>query len=160
MSGSEKSVVHSEVIDLSATPDQVRAFIFTPERILDYYPMPVEGEILEPGRAIWCRGEMGTSLLELVDAESSDSVVVVKVTTAFGLAPPVSRERIEANVGFTMVEDWALEATADGTRLTKTWRDVTSPGAEPFPLAEAVREGAVSETAKLVAGWNAAAAEG
>ena len=160
MTEHKERVVHSEVIDLQATPDQVRAFIFTPERILDYYPMPVEGEVLEPGRAIWCRGEMGTSLLELVDAESNDAVVVVKVTTAFGLSTPVSRESIEANVGFTMVEDWALESTSDGTRLTKTWRDVEAPGAEPFPLADSVREGAASETEKLVAGWNSAAIEG
>ncbi|MEM7413467.1 MAG: hypothetical protein AAF430_24760 [Myxococcota bacterium] len=160
MSDPVTTFVHREVIDLRATPAQVRAFILTPERILDYYPSPVDGGVLEPGRAIWCRGEMGTSMLERVEAESNDEVLVVKVTTAFGLAPPFTRERIEANAGFTMIEDWALEAIPDGTRLTKTWRDVASSGPEAFPLADAVREGAVNETAKLVAGWNAAASKG
>jgi hypothetical protein len=41
--------------------------------------------------------------------------------------------------------------------LTKTWRDVTAIGPEPFPLAEAVREGAIHESEALIRGWNRAA---
>ncbi|MCR9098093.1 MAG: hypothetical protein NXI30_28060 [bacterium] len=152
------SLVHTEVMQLNATPEQVRAFIMTPDRILDYFPQPVEGGVLEPGRAIWCRGEMGVSMLEVVEAETTDAVVVVKVSTAFGLEAPFTRERIEENTVFTMVEDWALEAKGGGTELTKSWRDVQSKGPEPFPIADAVKEGAIHESAQLVEGWNAAAA--
>ena len=54
----------------------------------------------------------------------------------------------------------AIEPDGDGTRLTKTWRDVTSVGPEPFPIADAVKQGAMHETEQLIAGWNAAAAKG
>lgn len=40
------SIVHTEVMQLRATPDQVREFILTPDRILDYFPQPVEGWVL------------------------------------------------------------------------------------------------------------------
>ena len=152
------SLVHTEVMSLRATPAQIREFILTPERILDYYPQPIDGGVLEPDRAIWCRGEMGVSMLELVEAETTDAVVVIKVSTAFGLEAPFTRERIEAATVFTMMEDWALEATAVGTTLTKSWRDVRARGSEPFPISEAVKEGAIHESAQLIAGWNAAAA--
>ena len=152
------SIVHTEVLQLRATPEQVREFILTPERILDYFPQPVEGGVIEAGRAIWCRGEMGVSMLELVEEETTSAVVVIKVSTAFGLEAPFTRERIESNTVFTMIEDWALETTAEGTRLTKSWRDVEALGPEPFPIADAVKEGAIHESAQLNAGWNAAAA--
>lgn len=151
-------IVHTEVMALHATPAQVREFIMTPARILDYFPSPIEGGVLEPGRALYCRGELGTSMLERIEEECSDELVVVKVTTALGLEPPFTRERIEAGCSFTMIEDWALEKSATGTTLTKTWRDVRSTGPEPFPLADAIREGAIHESPQLVAGWNAAAA--
>jgi len=157
MTASPDRIVHTEVMQLRATPAQVRDFILTPERILDYYPDPVEGGVLEPGRAIFCRGNMGASMLERVDAESSDDLLVIKVTTAIGLEAPYTRERIEAGNTFTMIEDWLLEATGSGTRLTKTWRDVTPNGEAPFPIEDAVREGAIHETAALIEGWNKAA---
>ena len=156
MSASE-SIVHTEVMELEASPEQVRRFILTPDRILDYFPAPVEGGVIEPERTIWCRGEMGTSMLELLPDESSEHLVVVKVTTALGLDAPYTRDRIESGCTFTMIEDWALEPTATGTRLTKSWRDVAASGPEPFPIADAVREGAIHESAQLIAGWNAAA---
>jgi hypothetical protein len=155
---SKNNIVHTEIMELAATPAQVREFILTPERILDYYPMPVEGGVLEAGEAIWCRSEMGVSILERIPTESNAQLVVIKVSTAFGLDAPYTRERIEENTVFTMLEDWALEATASGTRLTKTWRDIEAIGKEPFPLADAVRQGATHESTQLVAGWNAAAA--
>ena len=151
MSEPNRNVVHTEVMEIRATPAQVREFILTPERILDYFPEPLDGGVLEPGKSIYCRGAMVISMLELLEAESSDELVVIKVTTALG---------IEANGTFTMIEDWALASTAFGTTLTKTWRDVESAGPEPFPLADAVREGAIHESAKLIAGWNEAADSG
>lgn len=160
MSASPNRVVHTEVMSLAATPAQVREFILTPDRILDYYPSPVEGGVLEAGRAIFCRGELGTSMLELLESESNEALLVLKVTTAIGLAAPYTRERIEANCTFSMIEDWAVEANASGTKLTKTWRDVTTKGPEPFPIADAVRQGAIHETAQLIASWNKAAAQG
>jgi glyoxylase-like metal-dependent hydrolase (beta-lactamase superfamily II) len=43
MSLATGSIVHREVIELDASPAQVRRFIMTPQRILDYYPSPVHG---------------------------------------------------------------------------------------------------------------------
>jgi hypothetical protein len=103
VSSAEKNIVHTETLALQATPAQVKTFIMTPERILDYFPQPVDGGVLEPGKAIFCRGEMGASMLEVVESESSDDCVVVKVTTALGLEAPYTRERIEAGATFTMV---------------------------------------------------------
>jgi hypothetical protein len=151
------SIVHTEVMELVASPAEVRRFIMTPERILDYYPSPVEGGVLEPGRSFFCRGEMGVSMLERVEAESSDDLIVLKVTTAIGLAAPFTRERIESHTTFTMVEDWALRSSGTGTTLTKSWRDVESVGPEPFPLAETVKQSAMNESPQLVTAWNRAA---
>lgn len=151
------SVVHTETMHLELSPERARAFVMTPERILDYFPQPVEGGVFEPGRAIWCRGEMGVSILECVPDECTDAVVVVRVTTAIGLDAPYTRERIEANATFVMIEDWEFVPDGDGTRLTKTWRDVSARGEPPFPLEDAVREGAIHETGALVEGWNRAA---
>jgi hypothetical protein len=156
--GTDDGLVHREVMELRATPAQVREFILTPERILDYYPAPVEGGVFEAGRSIWCRGEMGVSMLELLDDESNDDCVTVLVTTAIGLEPPYTPEGIVAATTFTMVEDWALAATPDGTTLTKSWRDVRATGEPPFPLEDAVREAAKGESGTLVEQWNEAAA--
>ena len=54
----------------------------TPERILDYYPDPIEGGVITAGASIYCRGKAGVSLLEIMPEESGDKLVVVKVTTA------------------------------------------------------------------------------
>jgi hypothetical protein len=155
--GANDGYVHHEVMELEATPAQVREFIMTPERILDYYPLPLEGGVFEAGRSIWCRGEIGVSMLERVEDESSDDCVVVLVTTAVGLEPPYTPEGIEAATTFTMVEDWALAAGPNGTTLTKTWRDIRAAGEPPFPLEDAVRDTAKGESGSLVERWNAAA---
>jgi hypothetical protein len=155
--GTNDGYVHREVMELGATPAQMREFIMTPERILDYYPAPIEGGVFEAGRSIWCRGEIGVSMLERIERESSDNCMVVLVTTAVGLEPPYTPEAIRAATTFTMVEDWALAATSEGTTLTKTWRDIRAPADPPFPLEEAVRETAKGESGSLVARWNAAA---
>jgi len=157
MSKSSDGIVHSEVMELRATPAQVKEFILTPERILDYYPQPVGGGVLEPGKAIYCQGESGVSMLELIEAECTADCVVILVTTAFGLEAPFTRERIESHMTFTMVEDWALAKSKTGTTLTKTWRNVIVKGNPPFDLEEAVRQGAIHESAALITGWNQAA---
>ncbi|MBJ19349.1 MAG: hypothetical protein GY910_02050 [bacterium] len=156
-SNTTPAIVHTEVMDIRATPETIREFILTPDRILDYFPSGIDGGVLEAGKAIYCRGEIGTSMLELLEDESDDALVVIKVTTALDLEAPFTRERIEANYSFTMIEDWALAATDSGTRLTKTWRDIGVEGEEPFPLAEAIREGGIHESPRLVAGWDKAA---
>jgi len=155
--GTNDGPVHREVMELQATPAQVRTFIMTPERILDYYPLPLEGGVFEPGHSIWCRGEMGVSMLERVEDECTDDCVVVLVTTAIGLEPPYTPEGIEAATTFTMVEDWSVADGPDGTTLTKSWRDIRAQGDPPFPLEDAVRETAKGESGSLVERWNAAA---
>jgi len=155
--GTDDGLVHREVMELQATPAQVREFILTPERILDYYPAPLEGGVFEPGRSIWCRGELGVSMLERVEDERGDDCVVVLVTTAIGLEPPYTPEAIVAATTFTMVEDWALAESPSGTTLTKSWRDVKATGEPPFPLEEVIREAAKGESGTLVERWNEAA---
>jgi hypothetical protein len=144
-------------MELRATPAQVLAFVMTPERILDYYPDPIEGGVFEVGRAIWCRGAIGVSMLERLDDESSDDRLVVLVTTAAGLEPPYTPESIRAGATFTMVEDWAVVASPHGTTLTKSWRDVKMVAELPFSMEDAVRDTAKGETHELVEKWNAAA---
>src|SRR3954453_13202614 len=101
-------------MELRATPSEVLRFVMTPERILDYYPDPIEGGVFEGGRAMWCRGAIGVSMLERVDEESTEDRLVILVTTAVGLEPPYTPESIRAGATFTMVEDWAEAASMDG----------------------------------------------
>ena len=153
------SLIHRETIDLVATTEQIRRFIMTPARILDYYPMGLDGGILEPEQAIWCQSQMGASLLEVLPKQSNDNVVVIKVTTAIGLAAPFTRERIESAAAFTMVEDWVLEPNESSTTLTKAWRDIKMIGEFNFPIADGLIKNAKQESAALVEGWNRAARE-
>ena len=156
---SNSNIVHTEVIDLQVTPAQVRKFIMTPERILDYYPSPIEGGVIEPGRKIYCRGKAGVSLLETVPEESSEELLVVKVTTATGIKPPFTESRIKSAKFFTMVEDWQLEETAQGTRLTKTWRDIEKYKMKYLPMKIIVRRSAKAESKELQAAWDSATCE-
>lgn len=151
-------IVHRETIPLRATPEQVRQFIMTPERILDYYPNGVEGAVLEQGERLYCRSKSGVSLLERLAGESSDEKVVIEVTTALNLKPPYTVERIKAARFFTMIEDWELEATDEGSLLTKTWRDVHKYRLRLMPVVFLVRRGAKAETVHLQSAWNEAAA--
>lgn len=153
------SLIHREVMELAATPAQISEFIMTPERILDDYPQPVAGGVLEAGHAIWCQGQMGVSMLERIEDACNESLVVIKVTTALGLEAPFTRERIEEDWMFSMIEDWELAASDTGTRLTKTWRDAVANGEPPFPLEETLRQSAAHETGALIEGWNRAAKE-
>jgi len=49
MSPSSDNVIHTEIIALEASPAQTREFITTPDRILDYFPNPIEGGVFEDG---------------------------------------------------------------------------------------------------------------
>lgn len=129
----------------------------TPARILDYYPAPVDGGVIEPGSSIYCRGKSGVSLLEIDPSESTVSHLVVKVATATPIEPPFTTERIRAAAFFTMVEDWELEATEPGTRLAKTWRDIRKSRLRFLPMRFIVRRSARAESAKLRAAWDEAA---
>lgn len=150
-------IAHREVMHLAVSPAQVHEFVMTPARILDYYPEPIEGGVFDAGRAFWCRGAMGVSMLERLDDESTDDCTVVLVTTAVGLEPPYTPDAIRAAATFTMVEEWAVATDGAGAVLTKTWRDVLAGGEPSPPLAGIVRDAAKDESGKLVAGWNAAA---
>lgn len=154
MFSSNNKIVHQEVIDLDISPAQVREFIMTPERILDYYPAAIEGGVIEPGASLYCRGKSGVSLLEIVAAESSDSLRVVKVTTATGIDAPFTEQKIKAATFFTMMEDWQLEQTPQGCRLTKTWRDINKKKLKLLPMGMIVRASAKKESDTLKAAWD------
>jgi hypothetical protein len=155
---SRSPIAHSEVLELKATPAQVREFITTPERIMDYYPDSIEGGVLESGLAIYCRGKAGISLLEVDEESSNEKLVVVLVSTARKLKPPYTAERIKQAAFFTMIEDWQLEPSSAGTTLTKTWRDIRKYKLRFLPMSRIVRAGARSESKTLVECWNRAAA--
>ena len=145
---SRSNIVHTEVIELQASPEKVREFIMTPERILDYYPDPIEGGIIEPCVSIYCRGKAGVSLLEIIPSESNETLLVLKVTTATNVKPPYTEERIKASIFFTMTEDWKLEETTQGTRLTKSWRDIHKQKMKFLPMRFIVRKSAKEESRK------------
>lgn len=154
---SNTSIVHTEIIELQVTPAQVREFIMTPQRILDYYPSPIEGGVIEPGSKIYCRGKNGVSLLEIVPQEGREDLLVIKVTTATSIKPPFTESRIKSARFFTMVEDWHLEETAEGTRLTKTWRNIEKHKMKYLPMKMIVRRSAKAESKELRDAWDRAA---
>ena len=155
----DRGLVHREILQFEATPAQMREFIMTPERVLEYYsPAPIEAGVFEEGRSYWCRGEAAVTMVELV--ESRDDLVTIFVTIALGLEPPYTPEAIRASTFFTMYEDWALEGSPTGTTLTKSWRDVETPTEIDFPLEDSIRESAMEESAPMVERWNAAARRG
>ena len=42
---SEADIAHREVMHLAVPAARVHEFVMTPERILDYYPEPIEGGV-------------------------------------------------------------------------------------------------------------------
>jgi hypothetical protein len=153
----KSSIVHREVILLCAPPAQVKEFILTPERILDYYPSAIDCGVIEPGSSFFCRGKSGVSLLELDTSQSSERTVVLRVTTAMKLDPPFTAKKIKDATFFTMVEDWEVEPHELGSRLTKTWRDIKKKRLKYLPLRSIVKKSARAETKKLKLAWDRAA---
>ena len=159
--GADTGLVHREVLELEATPEQVLEFVMTPERVCDYFtPPPLDAGTFEPGRSLWVQSESGACVLERVEEECTDALAVVLVTMALGLEPPYTLDEVVAATTFTFVEDWAVEPSGSGCRLTKSWRDVRMTADLGFPLEEAMRETAASESDTLVARWNEAARGG
>jgi carbon monoxide dehydrogenase subunit G len=152
-----KSMVHREVIQLAATPEQVKQFVLTPERILDYFPGAMGGVVLEENQAIICQGKSAVSLIEYMPNESHEGQMTVKVTTATPFKGALTRENVMTNIFFTMTEDWAVEAVGGGTRLTKTWRDIEKMKMKLLPMTLIVRMSAKGESKKLQAAWDKAA---
>jgi hypothetical protein len=93
----------------------------------------------------------------LVAEESSEDKVVIKVTTATRLKPPYTAERIRSARFFTMIEDWELESTEQGSLLTKTWRDVKKYKMKFIPMGLMIKRGAKGESASLKEAWDKAA---
>ena len=67
-------------------------------------------------------------------------------------------EAIQADPFMTMVEDWEVEASEGGTRLSKTWRNMVMHKMKWLPMGLLIRRTAKAEHQKLVDGWNKAAA--
>ena len=55
---------------------------------------------------------------------------------------------------FTMIEDWKLEEISQGTRLTKSWRDIHKQKMKFLPMGLIVRKSARAESRKLKAAWD------
>jgi len=142
-------------MQLKASPDVVRQFITTPERILDYYPSPISCGVLEENRSFFCQGKSGISLLELQNSSEKDSSsVTLKVSTATPFEGEITEARIMQNLFFIMFEDWQLQAVDGGTRLSKTWRDIEKKKMRFLPLGLIVRFSAKAESGKLISAWD------
>jgi hypothetical protein len=151
------TIVHREVILLTAAPELVKTFVLTPERILDYYPGGRDCGVFEPGRSFYCRGKSGVSLLELDESQSDETTCVLKVTTSLKAKPPYNPQKIIDDVFFTMVEDWKIEPNGSGSKLTKTWRDVKKYQMKFMPMKFIVKRSAKQESAELKKAWDKAA---
>jgi len=140
---------------MNATAEQVLRFIITPERIMDYYPDATACGTFETGKAVWCSNKTGVSLLEVIDIENpAENTVSLRVTAANGLNPPFSIEQIRANPFLTIFEDFVVEATENGAKLTKTWRDIIKHKMKFLPMAFIIRLTAKSEHQRQIDGWN------
>jgi hypothetical protein len=157
MTPNKFSIVHREEILLCAPPAQVKEFILTPERILDYYPSAIDCGVIEPGYSFYCRGKSGVSLLERDASQSNERTIVLTVTTAIKIKPPFSAKKIKDATFFTMVEDWEVEPHELGSKLTKTWRDIKKKRLKYLPLRFIVKKSAKAETEKLKKAWDRAA---
>jgi hypothetical protein len=157
MSTKKSKLVHQEVILLAAMPEQVKEFILTPERILDYYPSANVCGVFDSGRSFYCGGKSGVSLLELDASQSSDDILVLKVTTSLKVEPPYTAQKIRDAVFFTMFEDWQVEPHNSGSKLTKTWRDIKKHKLWFMPLQLIVKRSSRAESVKLKEGWDKAA---
>jgi carbon monoxide dehydrogenase subunit G len=151
-------IVHRDVMQLTAAPEQVREFIMTPERIADYFPGVIDCGTFDAGKSIWCSSKTGVSLLEFVEEECTQWKLTMAVVNASKMATPYTAEAIKANPFMTMVEDWEIEARDGGTRLTKTWRNVVKHKMKWLPMNLLIRRTAKAEHQKLVDSWNKAAA--
>jgi hypothetical protein len=153
----DDGVVYREVIELQATPAQIREFIMTPERLVDYNPGAVDCGVFEPGHAVWFRTEQNVVMIERVEDDCRDDCVVVRATVAPGLVPPFTPDDVRAGQVMNLMEDWDLEEIPDGTITTETWRDVVTVVELPFDVEDGIRELAKTETAPIIEKWNAAA---
>lgn len=144
--------VFEQQISLKLNAKQVREFIMTPERILDYYPQGIESFVVKPQQSIICRGTGGASLLELIN--ESENTTTIKVTSALLFKPPFTAERIKAQCLFTMIEDWQVDEHDEGCMLTKVWRDIEKHRLRFLPMAWIVRNTAKKESSKLQNSWN------
>lgn len=150
-------ITHRDVMQLGASPAQVREFIMDPQRIADYFPSVIDFGTFEAGRAIWCRGKSGISLLELIESECNDSRLTMNVVTSTKAIKPYTIDGIKADPLMTMIEDWEIEASDGGTRLTKTWRNVVMHKMKWLPMGFIIRRTAKAEHGKIVSAWNKAA---
>jgi carbon monoxide dehydrogenase subunit G len=148
--------IHHDVMQLDVAPEQVREFVMTPERIADYFPGVIDYGTFEAGKSIWCSSKSGVSLLQLIEEETTQWKLTMRVVNASKIAAPYTIENIENNPFMSMVEDWEIEASDGGTRLTKTWRNIVMHKMKWLPIGFLIRRTAKSEHQKLVDSWNKA----
>lgn len=146
-------VIHVDVMQMNATPEQVLRFIITPERVMDYYPGAIDCGTFVEGKAIWCSTKQGVSLLELIDTPAANKLSL-RVLTANGVKPPYSIEQIEAHPFLTIIEDFEVVAKDGGTQLTKTWRDIIKHKMKFLPMGFIIRSTAKGEHQRQIDAWD------
>jgi hypothetical protein len=156
----QSGLIYQQEFSLQARPEQTRAFITDPSRVLEYYPLPLEGSVLEPGLSIVCRGLCGSSLIEVINEKRGDDGaqhLEVCVSSALLFRPPYSAERIRQHAFFTMLEDWIIYPQGSGSRVIKRWRDIEKIKMTFLPIAMIVKLTAKTEGGKLINAWDLAA---
>jgi len=146
-------IVHVDHMLIHASPEQVRRFIISAERVMDYYPDATACGTFEAGKSIWCSNKTGVSLLEVVGTPT-DNKITLRVVAANGLTPPFSIEQIKAKPFLTMYEDFLIETHRDGVQLTKTWRDIIKHQMKFLPMGLIIKLTAKGEHQRQVDGWN------
>lgn len=164
------SLISYDQFTLPHSPQQIAHYITNAEKVKAYYPFGLDAWQLSD-QQILCKGLFGNAFIEQVEqtnfasiAAGYDSLLpegiaadaVVITTQVFGLFkadPNKSIDALRASAFFTMFEDWILAPCEQGTKVTKTWRDLDKHQLKLVPLAAIVKHTGKSEQKKLLKAW-------
>lgn len=151
------SIITKDTYQISATVEQVKEFILTPERILDYYPSPIEGGVFVEGRSIWIRLKSGVTAMELVSDKLNPHMMTVLLHISSLQEPPADIKEVKAKALMTFYEDWLLIPNDKGTQINKQWRDLTKHKNKWLPIKAMIQNTVKEYGEKIEHAWNAAA---
>ena len=149
------SVFHQATLHVSAPLAMVAGFITDPERVMAYFPDALEGGVFEEGEAIWVRAKTGTTLIERTSSPGDVDRVSVRVTSTSLKSGDLSRAALAGAPLLQFHEDWVLEPSETGTRISKRWRDLQAFGfMKLLPAGWLVRRAADQGAPTLEAAWS------
>lgn len=122
------SAFHHEQFTVAQNPTTVAGFILDPDRVMQYFPGAISAGRFDGGDAIWVRARTGTTLIEQLSPKDDLSLVTVCVTSTQLKDDPPNRATLQQSPLMRFYEDWRLEESDAGTRISKTWRDLEASG--------------------------------